>query len=615
MTTPGGPLTLTIRRGEERPTERRPLEMKLIVRLLAYTKRHAAKRNWLLLIVVLRSLQLPALTWLTAVIITGPVQSGDLPGVVRGAATFAVLALATQLTMHFRQRLALELGEAVVHELRRDLFAHLQRQPMSFFNRTKLGWIISRMTSDVENVRIGVQEVLFVGIVQAGQMLVAAGCMLWYDAQLFAVVLLMVPVLWGINRYFHRWLSHTLREVQESYSRVTATLAESVNGVRVTQGFVRQETNARIFSDLVDDHSRYNMAVTRSQAVFLPLVELNSQFCFAALLLVGGFRALQTVGGADLSNLMAFLFMANLFFAPIIGLGGQYNQALAAMAGAERVFSLLDMQPEWIDPPASEDLPPLTGRVEFRHVTFGYDRDRPVLEDVNFVVEAGQTVALVGATGSGKTTIANLIAKFYTPVSGQVLVDGFDLSCATSASLQRQLGVVWQQNFLFSGSVLDNIRFARPQATDQNVIEVLRRLDCLDLLANLPHGLDTLVGERGANLSLGQRQLVCFARAMLADPRILILDEATSSIDTLTEARMQAALTTLVCGRTSFIIAHRLSTVCEADLILVLDQGRVVERGTHHELVVAGGVYTDLHHSFVRSRETWSLTKPGITDT
>jgi len=218
--------------------------------------------------------------------------------------------------------------------------------------------------------------------------------MLWYDAQLFAVVLLMVPVLWGINRHFHRWLSHTLREVQESYSRVTATLAESVNGVRVTQGFVRQQTNARIFSDLVDDHSRYNMAVTRSQAVFLPLVELNSQFCFAALLLVGGFRALQTVGGADLSNLMAFLFMANLFFAPIIGLGGQYNQALAAMAGAERVFSLLDTQPEWIDPPAAEDLLPLTGRVEFLHVTFGYDRDRPVLEDVNFVVEAGQTVAL-----------------------------------------------------------------------------------------------------------------------------------------------------------------------------------------------------------------------------
>jgi len=595
------PLTLTIRRADQRPADRRPLEMRLIIRLFGYTRPHATMRNWLLLMVVLRSLQLPALSWLAAEIITGPVQSNDRGGVVLGVTGFAILALSTQLVMHFRQRLSFELGESVVHDLRRDLFTHLQRQPMSFYHRTKLGWIISRMTSDVENVRIGVQEVLFVGIVQAGQMLVAACCMLWYDARLFSVVLLLVPVVWGINRYFHRRMSHALREVQESYSRVTATVAESVQGIRVTQGFVRQETNARIFGELLAQHSRYNMAVTHSQALFLPLLDLNSQVCLSVLLLAGGYQALHD-GGAELAALVAFLFMANLFFAPITGLGAQYNQALTAMAGAERLFRLLDAAPEWYDDPTATDLPTLAGRVEFRRVTFGYDEDRPVVHDLNFVAEPGQTVALVGETGSGKTTIAGLIAKFHQPTSGQVLVDGFDLRSVSSPSLHGQLGVVWQQNFLFSGTVLENIRFGRPRATDDEVISAVRRLDCFDLLARLPHGLETIVGERGAKLSLGQRQLVCFARALLVDPRILILDEATSSIDLLTEARLQTALVALAAGRTSIIVAHRLSTIRNADLVLVLDHGRIVEQGSHSQLLAAGGSYARLHQTFVRDQ-------------
>ncbi|HEV3005198.1 MAG TPA: ABC transporter ATP-binding protein, partial [Pirellulales bacterium] len=304
--------TLTIRRPDERLAQRRPLELRLIARLMRYTGPYAAKRNWLFLMVVARSLQLPALTWLTAAIITGPVQSHDARGVALGVSAFALLALSTQLVMHFRQRLALELGEAVVHDLRRDVFAHLHAQPMSFFDRTRLGSIISRMTSDVENVRIGVQEVLFVGIVQLGQMLVAGACMLCYDPLLFAVVLVLVPVLLAINRYFHRRLSEVLRDVQESFSRLTATLAESVHGVRVTQGFVRQTTNAEIFSSLVADHSRYNLAVTRCQAVFLPLLDVSSQVCLGLLLLLGGWQALHA-GPAQLANLVAFLFMANLF--------------------------------------------------------------------------------------------------------------------------------------------------------------------------------------------------------------------------------------------------------------------------------------------------------------
>lgn len=571
--------SLTIRRPDDYENDRHPLELRLVSRIFGYTRPYRAKRNWLLLLVLLRSVQLPGLTWLTAAVITGPVQRHDTAGVVWGTLAFAALAVFTQVVMHYRQRLALELGESVVHDLRRDVFAHLVRLPMSFFNHTRLGRVISRMTSDVENVRVGVQEVLFVSIVQIGQMLVAAACMLWYDALLFLVVLGLAPLLWAINKHFHRRLSESLRAVQESFSRVTATLAESVNGIRVTQGFVRQQTNAEMFGELVADHSQYNMAVTRAQGVFLPLLDLNSQLCYAALLLVGGYRVLVT-GGAEVGDLIGFLFMAGLFFSPITVLGNQYNQALTAMAGAERVFRLLDTQPDWQDAADAADLPEIVGRVEFQQVSFGYDPRRLVLRGVQFIAEPGQTVALVGHTGSGKTTITNLIAKFYQPTSGRILIDGCDIAGVTSQSLRRQIGIVLQQNFLFSGTVLDNIRLGKPAASDDEVIEAVRALDCLDLFEALPQGLDTQAGERGTSLSLGQRQLVCFARAMLADPRILILDEATSSVDTITEARVQAALAALLQGRTSFVVAHRLSTIRDADQVLVLDDGRLIERRT-----------------------------------
>ncbi len=592
---------LTIRRAEDREEEQHPLEMRLILRLLEYTRRYASKRNWLVLLVVLRSIQLPGLTWLTAAMITGPVQSHDVRGVTLGVLAFTALALSTQLVMHFRQRLALELGEAVVYNLRNDVFEQLQRLPMSFFHQTKLGRIISRMTSDVENVRIGVQEVLFVSIVQLGQMLVAAAFMLWYDPTLFLVVLGIAPLLWVINKHFHRRLSGALRDVQESFSRVTATLAESVNGMRVTQGFVRQATNAELFGDLVADHSQYNLNVTRLQSVFLPLLDLNSQLCFAALMLIGGYRVLY-VDASELGSLVGFLLMANLFFSPIAVLGNQYNQALTAMAGAERVFKLLDSRPEWTDAANSHDLPPIEGRVEFRNLSFGYQRDRLVLRSINFICEPGQTIALVGHTGSGKTSITNLIAKFYLPTQGELLIDGHEIREITSGSLRHQIGIVLQQNFLFGGTVMDNIRFGRPEASDAEVVDAVRRLECLDLLEDaLPRGLQTQVGERGGSLSLGQRQLVCFARAMLADPRILILDEATSSVDTITEARLQTALFALLKGRTSFVVAHRLSTIRHADQVLVLDKGRIIERGNHFTLLAADGVYAELYRSFARA--------------
>lgn len=593
-------LTRAAPRDEEDATQR-PLDVRSIARLFRYTQPHAAKRNWLVLLVMVRSIQLPALIWVLAAVIEGPVARGDFAGVARGVAGFLTLAAFTQVVMHFRQRLALELGESVVHDLRRDMFAHLQCMPMSFFARTKLGRAISRMTSDVENVRVGVQEVLFVSLVQAGQMAVAGVFMLWYNPRLFSIVLGMAPVLWAIDRRFRRRLSRSLRDVQESFGRLTANLAESVNGIRVTQSYARQETNARMFADLAADHGGYNMEVSRAQGLFLPLLDLTGQTFTALLLLAGGWLVLSPGGGADVGDLVGFFFMATMFFAPIVNLGTQYHQALTAMAGAERIFRLLDTPPEWSDDASASPLPRISGRVEFRDVSFGYLPDRLVLRDVSFVAEPGQTVALVGHTGSGKSTVASLVARFYLPARGQVLVDGVDLATVQTRSLRSQLGMVLQQSFLFDGTVRENIRFGRPEASDGQILEAARRLDCLDLLLNLPGGLDAPAGERGSRLSLGQRQLVCFVRAMLADPRILILDEATGNVDAMTEARLQHALSRLLRGRTSLAIAHRLSTIRHADLVLVLDQGEIVERGTHAELLARGGVYSRLYEKFVQA--------------
>jgi len=578
----------------------RPLDMGIIRRLFSYTQAHRSLRNWLTVLVIVRSIQLPALAWAIGAVINGPITRGDVAGTLLGAAGFAALSAFTHLTLCYRQRLGMLIGERVVYDLRLRLFEHLLRMPMSFYHKTKLGRIISRMTSDVEAVRVGVQDVFFVTCVNGGQMAVAAGLMLWVDGRLFAVVAIMAPVTWTLNRIFRRRMSEASRAVQESFSRVTATLAESVSGIRVTQSFVRQEINADIFRDLVTDHSRYNLDVARTSGTFMPLLELSSQFVTAALLLVAGFVMLRFHDPMPVGALIQFFFLTTVFFNGLQNLGRLYNNAMASMAGAERVFRLLDLAPEWEDDPGARELPPVKGRVECRHVTFGYDPRRPVLLDVNFVAEPGQTVALVGHTGSGKSSLINLISKFYLANAGDILLDGLSIRDVQGDSLHRQMALIHQQNFLFTGTVMDNIRLGKPEATAADIVDAARRLDCLDIIEALPQGFQTEVGERGASLSLGQRQLVCFVRALLADPKILILDEATSSIDTLTEVRIQKALSQLLKGRTCFVIAHRLSTVRNADQVIVLDRGRIAERGTHNELLAKRGLYSNLYRQFAR---------------
>lgn len=588
--------------------DQRPLDFRIIRRLFAYTRAHARLRNRLLLLVILRAVQLPAVTWAAASVISGPIARHDVAGTLRGVLGFLALVAVTEFCFVYRSRFALELGEAVVHDLRHEIYAHLLRMPIDFFRRTQIGRLLGRVTSDVDVVRIGVQDVAFVSLVQTGNFVVSAALMAYYDWKLFLVLLVMAPILWSLVRTFRVGLSRAYRAQQESFTRVTERLAESVTGIREIQGFVRQEVNGGLFRELIFDHSRYNYGSAKQSAVFQPLLEFNGQLFLAILLVVGGYRALHH--DVSLHALIQFLFLSNAFFAAIPMIGNQYNQALTAMAGAERVFQLLDTPPAWQDPPGASAMPLVHGRVEFRDVSFEYERTRKVLTGIDFVVEPGQTIALVGHTGGGKTTIMALVAKLYQPTAGAVLVDGRNLRDVDGRSLRAQIASVTQENYLFSGTVLENVRLGRPAAKDEEIREAARELGVLDFIEDLPNGFATEVGEGGSGLSVGQRQIVCFVRALLAAPRVLLLDEATSSVDPVTEARIQEALRRLLAGRTSFVVAHRLSTIRHADQVLVLDHGRIVERGSHTELLRHGGRYANLYRQFVSAAD-W---EPDLAD-
>jgi len=523
---------------------------------------------------------------------------------------WALAVLGANLTNRFNIEYNRRIGEKVLFAIRKALFGHLQELSMSYYDRTKFGRILSRATSDIDALANPVINGINTVVINAMMMTAAAAMLLVADWRIALGTLWLGPVLYGMHRFYSKRIGAQWRIAREHFTRVATNLAENINGMRVVTAFNRQEENLSFFNELQDQNTINNVRVGGMNGIYQPLLSVVGFIGTVIILIAGAWLVLASaghgVGGGGaftVGTLVALMMYWGWFMNPVLNFGAFQNDMMQSMASAERVFSLLELKPEVTDSPAASALPRINGRVAFDHVHFRYVPDKPVLHDVSFDALPGQTIALVGHTGCGKSTIINLLCRFYVPQQGHVLIDGIDLANVTADSLHRQMGIVAQNNFLFTGTVMDNIRYAQPAATDEQVMVAAKALGSDDILGALKDGYHTQVGERGASMSLGQRQLICFTRAFLANPRILMLDEATSAVDTHTEMVIQQALGRLVADRTTFIVAHRLSTVTRADLVLVLDHGRIIERGTHQSLLDLGGKYAELYKEFTRASE------------
>ena len=571
-----------------------------LLRLARYLQPYWPYLVLLLVAVVVGAGAMAAGPFLVAQAIDQFIGAGDRSGLAR--TMWLLIAVSAVVTVTFAGQFYLMgwIGQEVLARLRREIFAKTQSLSLSYFDRHEAGDLMSRLVNDVDMLNQFLSQGLIQFVGGLFQMAAIVVVMLALNWRLSLASLSVVPPMLLVTSYLSRRARRAFRESRAALGDISAELEEGISGARVAQAFNRAETNRERFVRLNQANRDANVGAVGITSAFSPAMETLNALATAIVIGYGGFLALA--GTLTVGLVFGFLQYVQQFFRPVQQISQIWGLAQAALAGADRIFELLDEPLDLVDRPGARPMPPIAGRVVFADVSFAYNPDEPILTGVSLVVEPGQSVAIVGPTGAGKTTLVNLLTRFYDVTSGAITIDGLDVRDVEQASLRQQIGLVLQDSFLFSASITDNIRYGRLDAAEAEVVEAAKTVGVHSFISQLPEGYQTQLGERGGTLSQGQRQLISFARAVLADPRILILDEATSSVDTRTEVLIQQALKRLLAGRTSFVIAHRLSTIRDADQVLVMEQGRIVERAERadgrsaHELLLdRGGAYAQLY--------------------